>query len=355
MRLIQITPTLSQNDAIFNEVCAVSEIFESDGIKCVVYAENIAKSALSSGLEIRKIETLSASGDDIILYHHSIGCKSAEIFSNLSAKRKVLYYHNITPPEFFDSNPPLQKLCRLGRSQLPMLCSAADSIAASSEYNSNELRELTRIPLTTVPIYFNAEKFFSVAPDFETVRNLSGGNYKNILFVGRIAPNKCQHNIIKIFALIKRYISKNARLFLVGTDVGNESYLSKLKAMCYAFKLDGVYFTGSVDISRLAAFYKCADVFLSMSEHEGFGVPLLEASAHGVPIVAFGSEGVENTLADSGIILKTNDLRAFAEAVWLAASSEKVRRYLISKQYERLKAFDKNKTVGRLKNVLFGF
>src|SRR5207248_9656296 len=157
---------------------------------------------------------------------------------------------------------------------------------------------------------------------------------------GRLAPNKAQHDLIKALAAYRRLYDPRARLHLVGTS-SSESYRTALVAYADALDLvDAVEFTGSVSDGELAAHYRAADVFVCVSEHEGFCVPLLEAMHHRVPIVAYSAAAVPETVGDAGVLLDAKDAYTVATAVHRVVTDNELRAQLIEAGIERLREFD---------------
>jgi glycosyltransferase involved in cell wall biosynthesis len=162
----------------------------------------------------------------------------------------------------------------------------------------------------------------------------------NILFVGRVAPNKKQSDLIEAFYYYKKHFNKRSRLFIVGADHGNfVKYSDQLKDYCRHLKLKDVIFTGMVSDSELAAYYELADVYVSMSEHEGFGVPLAEAMCHKVPVIAFDCCAVGETVGDAGVLLKDKDPVFVAAMIDRVCRDDALRGELIAKGIERIRAF----------------
>src|SRR5207248_3376126 len=165
---------------------------------------------------------------------------------------------------------------------------------------------------------------------------------------GRLAPNKAQHDLIKALAAYRRLYDPRARLHLVGTS-SSESYRTALVAYADALDLvDAVEFTGSVSDGELAAHYRAADVFVCVSEHEGFCVPLLEAMHHRLPIVAYAAAAVPETLGDGGLLLNSKDPYTVAAAVQRVVSDADLRAQLVAAGTRRLHDFDLDRSREKL-------
>src|SRR5262249_50757629 len=154
---------------------------------------------------------------------------------------------------------------------------------------------------------------------------------------GRLAPNKRQDEVIRVFAHYNRFIERRSRLFLVGGFMEREDYLAELRKLVRAEKLqDHVIFSGHVPFRELLAFYRLADVFLCMSEHEGFCVPLIEAFHQGVPIIAYRAAAVPCTLGHAGIMVNSKDYQVIAELAAELLSDAELRQRVIARQRQRL-------------------
>ena len=164
------------------------------------------------------------------------------------------------------------------------------------------------------------------------------------LFVGRVTPNKCQHDVVKAFAAYRRFHDAKARLHIVG-GVASEPYAAALRAFVRRLDLaDCVFLTGPVSAGALAAHYRAADVYVCLSEHEGFCVPLLESMHHRVPVVAFGVTAVPETLADAGVCLPDKSPALVAEAVDRVLSDDALRAQLLDSGTRRLQDFTLERT-----------
>jgi glycosyltransferase involved in cell wall biosynthesis len=162
----------------------------------------------------------------------------------------------------------------------------------------------------------------------------------NILFVGRVIDNKCQHDLIRAFAHLRRFDS-SARLLLVGGYDEREPYYQTLVRLIEERDLRGdVFFAGKVDDSYLHAYYRTADLYFSMSEHEGFGVPFIEAMWFDVPVLAYRSSAVPETLGQGGVLFtEKDDLEQVAALAHVLISNQDVRGRVLAAQQERRQDF----------------
>ena len=345
MKIIQMLPSLAFGDAVSNDALAIREVLSRMGYETRIYAENIQYKLQGQARAYRRMERTRKS--DVVLYHHSIGADMAFDFEKLSC-RKVMIYHNITPPEFFDGYDNRSKrLMVYGQATTKCLADKVDYCLADSEYNKQELRAMGyTCPIDVRPILIPFSDY-EQEPDAATLRQYRDG-VTNILFVGRIAPNKKFEDVIRAFCYYKTQKNPNSRLILVGNSAGMEKYSYKLKNYVDELKLADVVFTGSIPFDEILAYYHLADLFLCMSEHEGFCVPLVEAMFFGVPIVAYASTAIPSTLGGSGALAKEKDPVFVGELMHRILSDEQLKAQLIAGQKERLKDFSYEKISAQL-------
>jgi glycosyltransferase involved in cell wall biosynthesis len=279
---------------------------------------------------------------DLTILQHSIGSFAAgEI-----ARRRipvVLNYHNITPPDFVEAwEPAVSAELDHGRRQLVRLCHRARAGVADSEFNAAELRDLGLENVVVAPVLFSAlsadgaaDRVLSAGCGSDGGGLLGGGDSgvsspATMLFVGRLSPNKCQQDLVASLAAV-RGLGVEARLVLVGA-VSSVGFVSAVEALAVELGVaDSVVVAGSVSEAALAGWYEAADVFVCVSEHEGFCVPLVEAMGFGVPVVAFGAAAVPETLAGAGLVLEEKSPVSVASAVVRVLSDVGVREGLVAR------------------------
>lgn len=269
-----------------------------------------------------------AKADDILLYHTAIGSPVSD-FVMSRTERLVVDHHNLTPASQFAAwEPSMVHALAWGRSQLAGMADRAVLGLADSSYNESELRDVGFRHTRVAPILFDFSQFDREVDGSLAERLRAEG--PAWLFVGRIAPNKAHHDLIKAFAVHHRVYDGSMRLRIVGGSA-SDRYVEALHALVSALQLDdAVDFTGSVTDAELAAHYAAADVYVSTSDHEGFGVPLLEAMHNGVPVVAFGSTAVTETIGAGGICLPSKEPSRVAAAVHLVLSDADLRARLVA-------------------------
>ena len=195
---------------------------------------------------------------------------------------------------------------------------------------------------------------YEQAPDEAIMKKYRDGK-KNIIFVGRIAPNKRQENIIRAYYCYKK-LEPDSRLILVGSANGMENYNERLVKYVNALGLsDDVVFTGHIKFSEILAYYHVADAFVCMSEHEGLCVPLVESMFFGVPIIAYDTSAISETLGGSGVLLDSNDPVFAAAVIDRVVRDEKLRKSLIEGQKKRLEYFSYDRLKDIFTDCLTGF
>ncbi len=336
----QVLATLGYGDAIGHEVLGIQRVLRSAGYDSEIFVETADPRLESLTYDYRDL--LDAShADNLLLHHFSIGSRASRVAFALP-DRMALIYHNITPPEYFIGvHKQLVELCWKGRRELRAYIDRCDLALGDSEFNRQELAALG-FPRTAV---------LPVVPDFS---HLSGPSdwrvaarfddeWTNVLFVGRIIPNKRIEDLVSIFHAYRTRINPRSRLLLVGSYGGFEKYLAMVQAVAARLGTGDVHFAGHVTNEELSAYYEVADLFLCASEHEGFCVPLVEAFHMGVPVVARAVTAVPATLDGGGVLYDEPDPHHVASILDAVLSDRDLTARIVRSQdaaLARLKARD---------------
>ncbi|MGI9089285.1 MAG: glycosyltransferase [Chthoniobacterales bacterium] len=331
----QFLPNLSYGDAISNQAIWIRNSLRALGLTSEIYARYIDP-PMAAECRVFSRDALQASG--AVIYHHSVG---SEITPHLLdyAGPKCLIYHNITPADFFRPyRPEFADILERGRDDLGALAGHFEISLGDSEFNSAELAERGFPRPSVLPIAVDPAKW-NFAPDAETMARLQDGR-TNILFVGRIAPNKKQDDLLLGFAEYLAF-DPDARLILAGKPEDADPYSHLLEDLIVQRGLqDHVEMPGIIHDTQLAAYYRTAHLFWSMSEHEGFCVPLVEAMWFDIPVFAYRSSAVPETLGDGGLLFtRKDDLTALAGAAYQLHIDEKLRRSIIKHQRRQRETF----------------
>lgn len=350
MRVHQFHPTVSFGDAISNQILGLQRLLRRMGYRSEILCEH---PPIQFERRVWLIDHYSrhASPDDLLLLHFSLGY-SPQVFDWLSQipARKVLVYHNITPPDYFYGiNDTYMEAARAGREQLRRLSMLVEAGWGDSAFNTQELADCGWTHLGVLPLIFDPTRY-KTRPD-QGIMNRYRGR-PNILFVGRVVPNKRFEGLLLVFYYLKQFVRPDVHLLLVGSARGMEPYLEFLQTLIKRLNLPDVTFAGHVSTSELVAYYRCADVYLSLSEHEGFGMPFLESMHFGVPIIAYKAAAIPETLGNSGILVTEKDYAAIAELIGLLLEDEALRERIIARQRERLRDFLPERVEERLRALL---
>jgi glycosyltransferase involved in cell wall biosynthesis len=260
-------------------------------------------------------------------------------------------YHNVTPERFLvGHHPELVEFLARGREALSRLHGATHYSLADSEWNRLELEQLGFRPSATLPILADLERL-RVGSDPLTTRALRGPGTR-VLFVGRVIPNKGHHALIRCFAAYQRLFDARARLLLAGEFRSIESYNHELLRLCAASGARNVEFLGHVSDAALAALYRAADLFVCLSRHEGFCVPLLEAFAFGVPVLALARTAVPDTCGEAGVLVADDDPLLVAGLMDALVRDARLREAVLAGQRRRLEAFRPEAVARRLDALL---
>lgn len=334
----QLVAGFNRGDAISNEAMAMRTIFRRWGCNSDIWCETRRILPELRG-DARDLEGLASAcrPDDIVLLHLSIGSASNDLFPSLPG-RKAILYHNITPAEYFSLvQPATSHLLAKGREQARALAGVAAVNLADSRYNAEELQGLGYDRVEVLPLILNFDQV-RLAPDRRTLAQFGDGRV-NVLFVGRCAPNKKLEDVISAFACYQKAVAPGSRLILAGSFAGTERYQRMLVGMTRELRLENVVFTGAIPQAELNACYRAAHVFLCMSEHEGFCIPLVEALVHRVPVLAYAVAAVPETLAGAGVLFREKSYPAVAEMLGRLAAPGPLREAVLTRQDERLRTF----------------
>lgn len=331
----QFLPNLEYGDAISNQA-----IWNRDRLREFGYTSDIYVRYIDPRVEhecrVFSPEALNASGG--IIYHHSVG---TEITPHVLQYRgpKCLIYHNITPAEFFEPYAPeYADVLRAGREELRSLAPEFSLSYGASAYNAHELWDLGFKEPGVLPICVTPNKW-EARPDAELMRTLHDGR-TNLLFVGRIAPNKRQDDLIEAFS---HYLAldPDARLIIVGKAEKNDPYDAHLRGLIRTLGLQGsVFMPGSVPEAQLSAYYRSAHLYWSMSEHEGFCVPLIEAMWFDIPVLAYASSAIPETLGEAALMFTDkHELPQVAALARVIVKDAALRLKILRAQRRRRTAF----------------
>ncbi len=356
MEIIQLVHTLNYGDAISGEACTLARLLTEAGVRNAIYSVHTHEKLRGLSLDYRKLRSdLEGMREPVtLLLHYSIDSPLNRLFVEIEPARRVLLYHNLTPDHWYVGyNGRVVADLRKGRAELPQLLARCDFVLADSEFNRSELLEFGAKDVSVLPLPLDDERW-NVAPNSGISRALQAHGGDNILHVGRLAPNKRIEDIIKAFYFYHHKMNDRSRLWLVGIDIDTEIYSFELRRLIAELRLkDSVSMVGAVADSELRAFYENSDLYICMSEHEGFCLPLLEAMFFGVPVIAFDACAVADTLGDSGILVAKKNPALLAELISIVLQDSSAREELARRGRERVKAFSLARFKATFESELF--
>lgn len=334
----QFTAGYTRYDAISNEAALFRDVFRRQGFRSEIFSERRSiNKALREEVRDAAAYAATATPDDLVLLHLSIGSDVNDVFRTLPC-RKAILYHNITPPRYFDLiNIQTASHLERGLRQAAALAGTATVNMADSRFNAGELEALGYRDVQVLPILLDTDSI-TRETDRHTAAALDDG-LRNIIFVGRCTPNKKIEDLIQTFAFYQKTLEPRSRFIQIGSTAGVERYHALLSTMTRELRLQNFIFAGSVPQPVLNAYYHRADAFLCMSEHEGFCIPLIESMLHGVPLIAHASAAIPETLDGSGVLLDERRFDLAAETLDRVIRDPALRAAIVAGQNERLQRY----------------
>ena len=331
----------AQGDAITQQMLHLRDQISQMGVPSEIFAEYVA-----AGLQdrIQPIGSYRGSERNLLLVHHSLG---NAVFDDLVGlpDEIVAVYHNVTPERYF-TDDAFRRLIRLGHEQLALLARRARVGIADSNYNRREMLAVGFRRVEVMPPRVDYSQFDgpTTDPDLRS---------KDWLYVGRIVGNKCQHDLVRAFALYARsFGDDDARLVLIG-DTSVRDYVALVQDEAARLGISRrVTLLGKVSEPQLKSAFAGAGVFVSLSEHEGFGVPILEAMAAGLPVVAFGAAAVPEIMGGAGVLLRNKDPEVVAATVQALRADPEFRSRLVARQFVRVQKVQEFDVPALLKRVV---
>ena len=342
MDVHQFSTSLTYGDAISNEIMEIQEALQEQGMRSEIFVKYYDPRMASHVHDYREYPGFS-DPHNIVIFHFSIGSPVSKLFFRIPDKR-IMIYHNITPHGFFlDHHRILTRECYKGRLEMNLFKDKTDLALGDSEFNRLELEKAGYPNTGVLPLMLDLSKF-DQSPDPVVTRVFNDRKW-TLLFVGRVIPNKKFEDVIKCFYVYRKYFNPNSRLILAGDYRGMERYYAGLQKLVHQLGLQDVFFTGHIRFEELVAFYSLADVYVSMSEHEGFGVPLLEAFYNNIPVIAYAAGAVEETLNGGGVLFREKDFFKIAAALDLVQRDPRIRENITAAQHQALAMYNRETTV----------
>ena len=333
----QWLPAAHRGDAVGDNARALRAMIRRHGHESEIYALTI-----DADLEgdVRPWADVASRSGDVTLLHFAVPSPLTDAFGRLPGTR-VLVYHNVTPARFF---APFDKViagfASRGRRELASLAERVDLAVAVSEFNRRELDAIGFSRTAVVPLLVDTDRL-TAAPALPALDRMLQDGLVNVLFVGRLAPNKKIEDHIRLAEHFKRYVDVYYRFIFVGKHDAVPTYFAAVRALMAEYQMlpERFWFTGSVPDAELATYYRNAHAYVSLSEHEGFCAPLVEAMAMDVPVLAYAEAAVPETLGGAGVAFAPKDLEYAAELLGALIYDEPVRAAVLAGQRRRLRDF----------------
>ncbi len=340
-RVHQVTGAAGRHDAVTGQLLAYDELLRGWGLRGGMHAVVLGHDAPGA---IRPLTELAPAPDDLVLIHYSGWIPGMGALLELP-QRKALVYHNITPARYFWSvHPAVAVICEVGRDKLPALVAASRVTAGVSSYNADELRAVGARDARVVPIIADPARLRYDGPQ-------ATGDRPLVLAVGRLAPHKRPDLVIRAFALYQRAHVPDARLLYAGA-LQNPPYRARLEQLIAEAGAKNVHLAGALEDDALARAYSEASVMLSLSEHEGFCVPLLEAFHSEVPVIARPCGGMPEVGGDAVLWVEEPDLAVVAELLHLTVTDDELRAELVRRGRRRAEEFAPERVAEKVRGLI---
>ncbi len=343
----QFTVSCTTGDGISNGVFFVQKLLRELGYKSHIYSVDIENDLKN---QVHEYKQYNSNPDQLLLVHHGWGHGFEDWLRQLPVN-KVMIYHNITPPEYFSSRS-MQAGLLLAREQMQRWKEFMCGAISDSAYNTTELIAAGWRPevVRTIPLLVDIESMQKRALVAEKEGN-PPFNGKTLLFVGQMLPHKGQLDLVDCFYYLCQLYDFPVRLVLIGG--GEPGRLAELRQRVVELGLDqSVLVLGKVSDAELLGWYEVADLYVSMSEHEGFGMPLIEAGVFDVPVLAYNTAAVAETVGPGGILFSEKDFPRCAALIGLLLKDESLRERIIIGQRQNNARFDRELLKTKLNNFI---
>ncbi|TAN36743.1 MAG: glycosyltransferase [Verrucomicrobia bacterium] len=333
-RLDQLLAGYADGDAISRQAVILRDVFRRWGYASEIFADP-AHVSPTLRADCRPLTDYAGGPSDVALHHYGLASRASEVFT-ASKARKILIYHNITPPEFFRGfDDALAAQLAAARAQVAEVARRCETAWAVSQFDAEDLAALGAPNARVFPLVFSAAPL-ELTPDADLTARLTAP-LTTLLCVGRLAPNKRIEDLIQAYAFYHFRINPFSRLLLVGSDRSCPRYFTMLKMLVGDLDVPNVCFEGFASPAGLVSYYKLADLFVSCSAHEGYGAPLVEAMFHGVPVIARAAGGTAEALGGAGVLYDDMQPAELAELFHRVASERTMRDQICAAQQRRIR------------------
>ena len=319
MKAALLLPTFASRDAIGTDVVGMAQCLRERGIETRIFCEGV-DAAQERSYPVSDLLRFAGGPNDLVIYHYSIGWPLAIDVLRRARGFRIVCYHNITPPDFFAGLSDVHvETCTRGRNEIPIVASlGCELYLADSEYNRRDLIDAGAPPerARVLAPFHRVEELLACKADLKLLDELSDGIH-NVLMVGRIAPNKGHLDLVDAFAAHVDHFGDSARLILVGkTDPNLRAYETAIRERAARHRLGARlrWIVGASE-AELKSIYLASHVLTMLSRHEGFCVPLVEAMAFGLPVIARASSAIPETLGGAGLVWEADDALLYAASM----------------------------------------
>jgi len=350
MRVVQIMEALDVGDGVSLDVLQLQEMLTELGVENELYSRYWADGVAQYTTPIDQYEPRE---EDLRICHYT-GCGSIlDEMRNLPGKT-VVRYHNVTPPSFFAGvNPQACESCQQALEKIRESIGWFEGYWADSGFNAEDLIRYgaDSRSIDVLPILLDTVRLDATAVDASLEAELDGQEY--VLFVGRVAPNKCFEDILSAFDCYCRYYDSDTKLILAGNTAHSEEYTKEIRRQIAAMsEPERVIMTGKISDEKLCTLYRHASAFLCMSEHEGFCIPLLEAQHFDIPVLAYASCAVPHTVGKGGVLLYRKDPVLTADLLESLLHDKDLRGEDIMAQRDNVELYSRRAIRARLAELL---
>jgi glycosyltransferase involved in cell wall biosynthesis len=332
LRIVQMMNCLTDKDGVSNTTIDYDELFKQKGTNTQIIGTWASPTVEHLSQPIDQVHLTT---NDYLIYHYWNYCEKGDYFNDLVGPHKIFFFHNITDPNYFSRDDEAYPSTSKGYEQLQMF-NNFDIYVCHTAFSASILKQAINKPITTylIPPIIDREALLKKPYDVNIIEK---NKFFNLIFVGSIGPHKRQTDLVRFFHYYFKNINPNARLTIIGG--GAPKYVNEVKSLIKSLQIsEHVCLTGKISNEELHGYYRIADVFLSMSEHEGFGVPLAEAMAFEIPVVAYKCTAIPDTVGENECLFEKKDFHVIASIIE-NLKDEDFKRKVIELQDEQLKKF----------------
>lgn len=338
----QFVPSVHLHDAVGSTTLIMDEMFRNLGFKSNIYGL-YRDPILVDRVTLFRSEKAHEIEDDINILHFALPSPFTEYFLSCGGQR-IIIFHNITPPEFFRGyQEDLVTFTLNGLREIRSLVSSNVRTIAYSDFSARDLSSMGFTDPLVLPFLIDWERYN--LPENKVLKEMLQDGWFNLIFVGRLVPNKKQDDLIRLLTVFRVLFERKTRLLLVGKGREGDTFHHELQFLIEQLGHQPVLITGRVTPNEMVTYYRNAHAFVSMTEHEGFCVPLVEAMFFKLPILAYGSAAIPDTLNDSGVLLPDKDFKMASGYLNRILTDDKYRSYILEGQQKRLQHFQKENAI----------